>query len=279
MSLFISSLNSGSNGNCYYIGNRSEAVLVDAGISCRETEKRMARSGLSMQNVKAIFVSHEHTDHVRGIAVLAKKYHLPVYITQKTLAYSKISLADHLVKTFVPYQNIEIGGLSICAFPKYHDAVDPHSFIVSHHDVRVGVFTDIGDICEHVVSHFQQCHAAFLETNYDEELLENGNYPWFLKNRIRGGKGHLSNRQALELFKSHRSAEMSHLLLSHLSKNNNCPITAQEIFSEFAGNVRIVHASREQETEVFEISTTQLFSNDEQSHMSATLLHDQKLEM
>lgn len=279
MSLFITSLNSGSNGNCYYIGNRNEAVLVDAGISCRETEKRMARLGLSMLNVKAIFVSHEHTDHIKGIAVLAKKYHLPVYITQKTLAHSKVSLADYLVRTFIPYQNVEIGGLSICPFPKFHDAVDPHSFIVSYNDVRVGVFTDIGDVCEHVVSHFQKCHAAFLETNYDEVLLENGNYPWFLKNRIRGGKGHLSNRQALELFKAHRSDQMSHLLLSHLSKNNNCHIAAQAVFNECAGDVKIVHASRDRETEVFEIGATGLFSNYEQAHRSATLLNDQKLEM
>lgn len=253
--------------------------MVDAGISCRETEKRMARSGLSMFNVKAIFISHEHTDHIRGVTMLAKKYHLPVYITQKTLACSKVSLADYLVKTFVPFQDIQIGGLSICAFPKYHDAVDPHSFIVSHKDVRVGVFTDIGDVCEHVIFHFQKCHAAFLETNYDEDLLEKGSYPWFLKNRIRGGKGHLSNKQALELFKTHRPEQMSHLLLSHLSKNNNCHITAQEVFNEFAGKVKIVHASRDQETEVFEIGATQLFSNYGQAHTNVTLLNDQKSEM
>jgi len=253
MSLFITSLNSGSNGNCYYIGNEKEAILVDAGISCRETEKRMCRLGLSMHKVKAIFISHEHSDHIRGIAVLAKKYQLPVYITSKTLAYSRVSIADHLVRSFLPYQCISIGDLSISAFPKFHDAIDPHSFMISYNGINVGVFTDIGDICEHVISHFQQCHAAFLETNYDEDLLENGSYPFFLKKRIRGGMGHLSNRQALELFRSHRPSYMSHLLLSHLSKNNNCPITAQSIFQEFTHNVEIVLASRDQETAVFQI--------------------------
>jgi len=257
MSLFISSLNSGSNGNCYYIGNKEEAVLIDAGISCRETEKRMGRLGLSMQKVKAIFVSHEHSDHIRGIAVLAKKYQLPVYITSKTLAYSRISIADYLVKGFSPYRTIQIGNLNISAFPKFHDAKDPHSFVISCEGVNVGVFTDIGNVCEHLIKHFKLCHAAFLETNYDEELLNNGNYPYFLKQRIRGGMGHLSNKQALELFTTHRPPYMSHLLLSHLSKNNNCPITAQNIFNEYAEGVKIVLASREQETPVFQIGSVQ----------------------
>src|SRR5690606_4425869 len=279
MSLFISSLNSGSNGNCYYIGNEEEAVLIDAGISCRETEKRMNRLGLSMERVKAIFVSHEHSDHIRGIAVLAKKYQLPVYITSKTFAYSKISIPDYLVKNFLPYESIDIGSLSISAFPKFHDAVDPHSFIVSYKGVNVGVFTDIGDTCDHVISHFKKCHAAFLETNYDEDLLENGSYPFFLKRRIRGGMGHLSNRQALELFKAHRPAYMSHLLLSHLSKNNNCPINAQRIFNEFAGDVKIVLASRDQETEVFQINEHQEPIDSLaylQAHTNEVLLNDQR---
>jgi len=266
MCLSISSLNSGSNGNCYYIGNENEAILVDAGISCRETEKRMDRLGLSMKKVKAIFVSHEHSDHIRGIAVLAKKYQLSVYITAKTLLHSRISLADHLVKNFIAYETVHIGELGICAFPKFHDAIEPHSFIISFSGVNVGVFTDIGNICEHVVKHFKQCHAAFLETNYDVDLLENGSYPFFLKKRIRGGMGHLSNKQALDLFMAHKPEYMSHLLLSHLSKNNNCPVTAQHIFNEHAGDVKIVLASREQETPVFQIDGLKELRSLESNH-------------
>jgi len=253
MSLFISSLNSGSNGNCYYIGNDKEAVLVDAGLSCRETEKRMVRSGLSMQTVKAIFVSHEHSDHIRGIANLARKYQLPIYITTKTLQNSRLSIADHLVKSFSGYQDFQVGDLTVSTFPKFHDAVEPHSFMVSYNAINVGVFTDIGDVCENLISHFKQCHAAFLESNYDDELLENGTYPFFLKNRIRGGMGHLSNEQALNLFKGHRSPHMSYLLLSHLSKNNNNAVMAQRLFQDQATNVKVVIASREVETPVFKI--------------------------
>ena len=186
MSLFITSLNSGSNGNCYYVGNDKEAVLVDAGISCRETEKRMRRLGLCMENVKAIFVSHEHADHITGIPVLAKKYRLPVYITANTLQQGRLALDRELVFPFMAYAPVAVGGLSVTAFPKFHDACDPHSFIVTSASVTVGIFTDIGIPCEHVIRHFRQCHAAFLEANYDEEMLLNGRYPHVLKQRIRG---------------------------------------------------------------------------------------------
>lgn len=255
MSLFITSLNSGSNGNCYYIGNQDEAILVDAGISCRETERRMARLGLTMQKVKAIFVSHEHIDHIRGIPVLSKKYRLPVYITDGTLSYSRMQLQQ--TQAFRAFEPVTIGQLKVSAFPKHHDASDPHSFLVTcnHTDTRIGVFTDIGIPCDQLTSHFRQCHAAFLETNYDETMLEQGRYPYFLKNRIRGGKGHLSNTQALELFKAHRPPFMSHLLLSHLSKDNNSPELVQEMFTQHANGTEIVVASRFAETPVYRVST------------------------
>ncbi|PSL44813.1 phosphoribosyl 1,2-cyclic phosphodiesterase [Chitinophaga niastensis] len=253
MSLFITSLNSGSNGNCYYIGNDNEAVLVDAGISCRETEKRMSRLGLTMSKVKAIFISHEHIDHIRGVTVLAKKYQLPVYITPDTLAHGGLTINAQQVISFTPYEPVQIGSLSVTAFPKIHDASEPHSFIVAGNEIKIGVFTDIGAPCEHVIRHFQQCHAAFLEANYDEEMLDKGRYPYYLKNRIRGGQGHLSNKQALEIFTTYRPAFMSHLLLSHLSKDNNSPALVQELFDQHANGTRIIVASRFEETAVFNI--------------------------
>jgi phosphoribosyl 1,2-cyclic phosphodiesterase len=254
MSLFIASLNSGSNGNCYYVGNEQEAILVDVGISCREIEKRMRRLQLSMAKVKAIFISHEHSDHIHGLPVLAKKYQLPVYITAGTLHHGGIDLQQHLVTAFAAFQPVTIGGMSITAFPKFHDAGDPHSFIVASSTVTVGIFTDIGKPCDHLIHHFRQCHAAFLETNYDEEMLNNSRYPIFLKNRIRGGRGHLSNVQALELFKAHRPAFMSHLLLSHLSKENNHPALVQQLFHPFANGTEIIVASRHEETAVYRIT-------------------------
>jgi phosphoribosyl 1,2-cyclic phosphodiesterase len=257
MSLFIASLNSGSNGNCYYVGNDQEAILVDAGISCRETELRMKRLGLSMQQVKAIFVSHEHSDHIRGIPVLANKYHLPVYITDATRHHGGLSLQQKNI-AFRAYEPVSIGGLTVTAFPKFHDAAEPHSFVVTGNQTRIGVFTDIGAPCDHVINHFQQCHAAFLEANYDETMLEQGSYPRHLKNRIRGGHGHLSNKQALELFIKHRPSFMSHLLLSHLSQDNNNPGLVHNLFLQHANNTQIIVASRFEETALYKIQPAQI---------------------
>jgi phosphoribosyl 1,2-cyclic phosphodiesterase len=256
MSLFICSLNSGSNGNCYYIGNQHEAILIDGGISCRETEKRLKRVGLSMQKVKAVFVSHEHGDHIHGVPALSKKFKLPVYITPETLKNSRLDISEERVFFFRAYEAVQIGNLSVTGFPKLHDAQDPHSFIVSGSAINVGVFTDIGQPCEHVTSQFKKCHAAFLESNYDEMMLENGGYPYPLKNRIRGGKGHLSNSQALELFLRHKPPFMSHLFLSHLSRDNNRPKIVRELFGKSAGRTEIIIASRDRETRVYPIRRT-----------------------
>jgi phosphoribosyl 1,2-cyclic phosphodiesterase len=253
MSLFITSLNSGSNGNCYYIGNQREAVLVDAGISCRETERRMKQLGLSMQTVKAIFISHEHNDHIRGLTTLANKHHLPVYITPAT-AQNGTRLIRHLSRPFTADIPVAIGDLLVTPFRKEHDAVDPHSFIISYQGITVGVFTDIGKACAQVIRYFKQCHAVFLESNYDEDLLENGRYPIYLKNRIRGGQGHISNREALELFQQHRPPFMTHLLLSHLSKENNNPQLAAEVFAPHAGETQVVVAGRDAATSVYHIT-------------------------
>ncbi|MEJ8804469.1 MBL fold metallo-hydrolase [Pontibacter sp. H249] len=256
MHLQITSLNSGSNGNCYYVGNEQEAILVDAGISCRETERRMARLGLSMSKVKAIFVSHEHSDHIKGIPVLAKKYQLPVYITLHTLRRARFVEQNFPVEEFHAQQPVTIGNLELIGFPKLHDAIDPYSFIISYQGTKVGVFTDIGAPCEQLIHYFSQCHAAILEANYDEEMLANGYYPYHLKRRISGGKGHLSNRQALNLFTAYKPDYMSHLLLGHLSKNNNCPKLVEELFAAHAAGAKVIVASRYEETPVYIISSS-----------------------
>ena len=253
MSLFVTSINSGSNGNCYYIGNNNEAVLVDAGISCKETEKRMKRLGLFIQKVKAIFISHEHGDHIKGVEALSKKFQLPVYISKATFLNSNLQLQEDLVNHFSIYDTVSIGSLSIISFPKLHDASDPCSFLIECNAIKIGVFTDVGAPCKNVIKHFKQCHVAFLEANYDEQMLKDGSYPYHLKRRIDGGFGHLSNKQALDIFLQHKPAFMSHLFLSHLSKNNNCPELVQELFNTNANGVKIIVASRDEETPVYHI--------------------------
>lgn len=253
MALYVTSINSGSNGNCYYIGNDTEAVLIDAGISCRETERRMKLLNLDMGRVKAIFISHEHTDHIRGLASLTEKYALPVYVTTSTAKGCGKAIPKSMAKEFKAHEAISVGNLSITAFPKYHDAADPHSFIVSCNEITIGVFTDIGRVCQHLRSYFTKCSAAFLEANYDEQLLEKGSYPFYLKNRIRGGRGHLSNPEAVDIFIKYRAPHLSHLFLSHLSQENNSEEIVRQLFNSHAGNTEIVIAGRHEPTAVYKI--------------------------
>ncbi|HYG03544.1 MAG TPA: MBL fold metallo-hydrolase [Chryseosolibacter sp.] len=259
MSLFIASLNSGSNGNCYYIGNQEEAILIDGGISCRETEKRLKRIGLSIKNVKAIFISHEHGDHIHGVSSISKKFQIPVYLSPLTQANARVELSDKLIFHFKAHEPVSIGNLTIHPFQKNHDASDPHSFTVANESVTIGIFTDIGVVCENVKRYFSQCHAAFLESNYDDEMLERGSYPYFLKERIRGNKGHLSNAQALELFQQHRAPFMSHLFLSHLSRDNNSPKLVKNLFTKVAGRTQIFVASRDRQSQLYHIRNVNRF--------------------
>jgi phosphoribosyl 1,2-cyclic phosphodiesterase len=254
MPLHIASINSGSNGNCYYIGNDTDAVLIDAGISCRETEKRLRRLGLSMKKIKAVFISHEHSDHISGVESITGKYGLPVYITEKTLLNCTIKVSKDCLHYFSSNERITIGNLIIKSFAKLHDASDPHSFIVQDDEgVCIGIFTDIGKACEEVIYHFKQCNAVFLEANYDEAMLAAGDYPYFLKRRITGDNGHLSNADALKLFCTYKTERLTHLVLSHLSKNNNSPELVERAFTPHAGETKIVVASRYHETEVYTI--------------------------
>jgi phosphoribosyl 1,2-cyclic phosphodiesterase len=251
MPLYLASLNSGSNGNCYYVGNDTDAVLVDAGISCRETEKRMKRLGLSMEKVRAIFISHEHTDHTRGVDVLSRRHRIPVYITPATHRAGRLHISPLLVQTMYSSLPVQAGSLTVLPFFKQHDGVDPHSFVVQSGGITAGVFTDIGHACDQMISHFGMCNAAFLETNYDYKMLMEGGYPYYLKRRIHGPQGHLSNDQALELFLSHRAPHLELLVLSHLSAHNNHPQVVHDLFAPHANGTRIEIASRHEESELF----------------------------
>lgn len=253
MSLFVASLNSGSNGNCYYVGDMESAVLVDCGISCKETERRMKRLGLSMKKVKAIFITHEHSDHIFGLQTISKKHDIPVYISNGTRKSFNPKVREELIHHFEPQQPIRCESLTIIPFSKPHDAADPYSVIVQNESVKVGVFTDLGTPSAEVIHFFKQCHAAFLESNYDESMLMNGSYPWVLKNRIRGDQGHLSNDQALKLFLDHRPEFMTHLFLSHLSQHNNSPKLAKSLFERVADGVQVVVAPRHKETSLYYI--------------------------
>lgn len=249
----ICAIASGSNGNCYYVGNQSGAILVDAGISYKQIVQRMHERNLNPEKVKALFITHEHSDHISGARVLGKRLRIPVYLTAKTWYGAYKNQRPDIPSFFQAGDVVEAGGFTVHSFLKNHDASEPCSFRVQYGEKSVGVFTDIGEPCDSVKSHVQHCHALFLETNYDEKMLWEGSYPWFLKKRVASSVGHLSNDQALELLKNHAGSELKFVLLSHISKENNTPAIALSVMDQLSQEYQIELTSRYEASPVFQL--------------------------
>jgi len=251
--LEICALASGSNGNCYYVGNEKDAILIDAGISCRQIFSRIEEKKLQLNKIKAIFISHEHSDHIRGARVIEKKLKIPIFITSKTYYAAYNNLKPDYPKFFEPGEKITIGSFKIHSFLKNHDAANPCSFRVEYEGKNIGVFTDIGEPCDNVKFHLGECDVLFLETNYDEKMLWEGKYPYFLKKRIASELGHLSNKQALDLLVKHAGKKLICVFLSHISKDNNSPEIALNEIQVLETKFKIMPTSRYEAVEVFRI--------------------------
>lgn len=245
-------LASGSNGNCYYIAKDDVAVLIDVGINSKHVHLRMHNLGIVPTQVKAVFITHEHTDHICGLSVFARKYNLPVYITQGSYNNSKLNLPTHLINIIKPNGRVSIGDMEIIGIPKYHDAQEPCSFVVTDGETNIGIMTDIGRPCSNVAHVVRHSDILLLESNFDEDMLEKGRYPYFLKNRIRNGWGHISNKTALELFVQNRSPRLRHLILGHLSGENNRVDLVEKTFASYCEDIRFSVATRYTETELFD---------------------------
>lgn len=239
----ICAIASGSNGNCYYIGNGEDAVLVDVGISRRQVLERMAKKGLNPAKIKGIIISHEHSDHFRGVRVLSNKLGVPVYMTVKTLERSWHPDRPDKIVAFMPGDRFSIGSFTIHTFSKNHDAAEPCSFRIEHRGINVGVFTDIGSVCNNVSQQVGLCQALFMESNYDERMLWDGPYPYHLKRRVAGDMGHLSNAQAFNLVEQHHHPDLKVVFLSHLSQENNRPDIAAAAFKplEYKFDIKVTH--------------------------------------
>ena len=251
--LEICAIASGSNGNCYYIGNENDAVLIDAGISAKQVVARMYERSLNPKKIKALFISHEHSDHMRGARGVNKKMNIPVFLTTKTYSGSYKNLRPDYPKYFVPGDEIEVGEFIIHTFLKNHDASEPCSFRVQYQNINVGIFTDIGEPCENVKSHLKLCNGLFLETNYDEKMLWEGRYPYFLKKRVASQLGHLSNVQANDLLQTHAGENLKCVFLSHLSKENNTPEIALNSMINLTSKFDIKLTSRYEAGEVYQL--------------------------
>lgn len=251
--LEICAIASGSNGNCYYIGNEMNAVLVDAGISTKQILLRLQERGLNPTKLKALFITHEHSDHMRGARVLGKRLQIPVYLTAKTYNNAYKNLRPDYPRFFTPEEIITIGDFTIHPVLKNHDAAEPCSFRIQYMDKNIGVFTDIGEACENVKSHLGICDGLFLESNYDEKMLWEGRYPYFLKKRVTSEVGHLSNDQAFELLDKHAGNNLQCVFLSHLSRDNNSPETAIKRMESITSRFEIKITSRYEAAEVYRL--------------------------
>lgn len=251
--LEICAIASGSNGNCYYIGNAKNAVLIDAGISTKQILLRMTESNLNPAKIKALFITHEHSDHLRGARVLGKRLQIPVYLTAKTYNNAYKNMRPDYPRFFSPAEEVQVGEFSIFPVLKNHDAAEPCSFRVEYQNKSVGVFTDIGEACENVKSQLNKCNGLFLESNYDEKMLWEGQYPYFLKRRVASNVGHLSNEQAFELLNNYSGENLQCVFLSHLSRDNNTPEKAVKRMKTLTGRFEVKIASRYEASEVYQL--------------------------
>jgi phosphoribosyl 1,2-cyclic phosphodiesterase len=230
----VSALASGSKGNSLLIDGPEGALLVDAGLSAKELVRRMGVVGVDPQRLRAIVVTHDHSDHIRGARVLAKRLDLPVYGTGATLDSSDLPAVDRK-NTIAPGTPFDVAGFSVVPFSLPHDAADPVGYVVQGFGARIGVATDLGCVNSLVRERLTGCDMLLLEFNYDDRMLKEGPYPWFLKQRIQGRLGHLSNSHSARFLSEIIHSDMQHVILGHLSEVNNCPDKAMAAAEAMAG--------------------------------------------
>ena len=230
MSMIAISLQSGSNGNCIYVETGGVKLLFDAGITGVQAAERLLAHGRDIRKVDAVIISHDHGDHIRHAGVFQRKYGLPIYVTPATLAAASSrctlgKLKD--VRHFRSSDNLQFGDVLVQAIPTPHDGADGAAFIVSSGSKRLGIMTDLGHVFKDLIHLVSSVDAVFLESNYDPDMLAAGPYPAYLKQRIKGPRGHLSNIEAADILRRASAAKrIKWACLSHLSEQNNHPDVA-----------------------------------------------------
>lgn len=229
------SIASGSSGNSIFIGSEkdSRGILVDTGISKKRIEEGLAAEHITMDHIQGIFITHEHSDHVCGLGPVLRKYAIPVYATEATidsiLGNGKCGKVDvDLFQPVRPDVPVNVGGMEIMPFSISHDAADPVCYTIREGDVKVAVATDMGEYTDYTLSHLEDCEGMLLEANHDINMLQAGSYPYQLKLRILGKEGHLSNDACGRLLRRLVHYRLKHILLGHLSQENNYPELAYE---------------------------------------------------
>lgn len=226
-------LGSGSQGNGTLIASGDTYILVDCGFSLRETERRLALLGVSPTQLSAVLVTHEHADHVHGVGLLARRYNVPVYLSQGTLRGMRKPVE---ATGFLAAQgSLRIGNLEVSAARVEHDALEPLQYVISDGQRRFGMLTDLGCYDTHLLDSYQGLDALVIEANHCRDLLARGHYPYFLKQRVGGDQGHLNNHQAARLVSELGWQNLQHLVLAHLSSKNNLPHLARQCFVDTLG--------------------------------------------
>ena len=229
----LCSIASGSSGNCIYAGTDHCHVLVDAGISGKRIEAGLNEIGLKTAEMDGILVTHEHSDHIKSLGVLARKYGLPMYATQGTIDAIKEKSAigkvdESLFRVIHPEEDFTIGDMRISPVPTSHDAAEPVAYMMYQGDKSMGIITDLGKYDDYTVKNLKNLDAILLEANHDIHMLEVGGYPYYLKQRILGDRGHLSNELSGQLLCDILHDNLKHIMLGHLSKENNYARLAYE---------------------------------------------------
>ena len=242
--LRFQSFASGSSGNCYFIGNASSGILIDAGIGVRTIRKNLRAMGLDFENIWGVFVTHDHADHIRGVGPLGEIHHVPVYATQKVHeginnSYCVTEKLNGSRRYIEKNESIEINEFKITSFPVSHDASDSVGYTVEYQNVRFTFATDLGYVCEDASRHLRLANYMVFEANYDETMLTNGHYPADLKRRIKSNTGHLSNVQAAEFLAENFQEHLKFVFLCHLSKENNHPDIAFSTIKRYLENKNI----------------------------------------
>jgi len=260
MALKVCVLASGSRGNCTLIATPTTRILVDAGLSGRETARRLSLLEMLPEELDAILIGHEHSDHIQGLPVLAGRYAIPVYINRETARATGEKLARaRTVKIFINGHSWEIGDLTILPFSVFHDAQDPVGFIIRQGEISVLVATDLGVPTRLVRERLKGNRVVILEANHDPDMLMNGDRPWRLKQRINSRQGHLSNQTAAELLAEETGRDLTDIFLAHLSQDCNHPDKALQVVKEHLerkgrGHVRVRLTFQDRISEVVEVS-------------------------
>ena len=216
----FASLGSGSKGNGTLIDDGNTCILIDLGFTLKETERRLRRLGKAPEDVHAVLVTHEHADHIHGVAPFARKYNQPVYLTPGTFNHKKMGVLPRLHKVNC-HRPFRIGSLGIEPVPVPHDAREPCQYLISSNGLKIGVLTDLGHVSSYVEQQYAVCHALLLECNHDVEMLSNGPYPYPLKQRVNGDHGHLNNEQAAQFLLQLEGPHLQHVVIAHISEKNN----------------------------------------------------------